>query len=1175
MKKIILTKQYYFTKISTLNKVMITITTVLIIGGILVYGYFINNSIDKNLITIATVAPQAVITDPNTAQDAWYQTNYANHKSKDGQPITLTRGYAPFPVFLEGWQSLPRNEIIDYAWDFGDNNAYNGNPNELHAFNGAHIYEQPGTYTAKLTVKNRSGQVSTASIEITVLAPDNLTYYIDSAVGNDANDGLSPQTAWQTADKAFAGVAAKLYQPGDRILFKRSQTFEAQKSFTLGNVASHSYSFSAYGDGAKPIIQYMGTSSNLTYLNGLTRRVGHIGFVDLNFEGLSNKSTATTQYFSQLIHLVGGNRNFLFLRVEGYDPYNSFISADGVPDSQYPSPYPHGLFIFDSIIANRQATAPFTSIQLYALADRLALVNSTLDQSGNHDAYLPYLNKALIYNNTFSRPACGRTALRLDGGDTKRFTNNVAIVSNRFLGWRDNLSSISAGSGRAGGSHNCRAGSSGVRYNFSLVEIAPNGAYGPPHYSYYNYSPYSSGWFDPINVNLAPNLDGAGTYAGKKLIAKIEAIDTVNLTTKISLYTTGATPTTTGQLVLGPTAVPSGRNIREFLKTADSSALISSNVMANIDKSTGQVALETTPKLMSSEYITLENNVFTNAERWLKIVATDNVTVRNNLFISPTNYTSRRLEIGDASWEWRPIRHLKIIGNTFLTKSAAGGINALLNINSPGDNWQRFYFDGSACPQWNNVNFGCVHQDLVFKDNIIVLDTSTNAGKLKVAYLENDGLLSAISFGNNIYYVPGNESALFQSDSNSYNLTDWQTKSGETGSLTADPKLVKSSTYTHSTTGGYPASVAEGLIEVSGYIANLRILDSNSPAINLDKSSDFLDLLAFDFNRLTRPYSTGLDAGAFELDINLPPVAQINLSTAAGPAPLTVKFDGSLSTDSDGTISAYNWDYGDGQTGSGQVTTHTYNNFGTYLAALTVTDNRGATAMATTTIGVTEIEIPPSSTAAPAVLHLKFDDDPAGGVIDSSVYNHLATGQAVNLTSGQLGGAYAFTSSAGSYVLVPNHPTLNATSSLSIALWVKPTSWSGNPRLMEKGTTGKADTQYRLYSNKGKDLIFQLSGVNSSVSIPLPPVDGKWHHIAATYSATEKRLRIYLDGQEKKNSYGTGNIAITSDPLYIGTKNAAKNPSDTFNGSLDDVRLYNRTLSAAEVAGLAASQDLP
>ena len=59
---------------------------------------------------------------------------------------------------------------------------------------------------------------------------------------------------------------------------------------------------------------------------------------------------------------------------------------------------------------------------------------------------------------------------------------------------------------------------------------------------------------------------------------------------------------------------------------------------------------------------------------------------------------------------------------------------------------------------------------------------------------------------------------------------------------------------------------------------------------------------------------------------------------------LTATFDASASTDTDGTISSYLWNFGDGNSGSGKAVTHTYGAAGTYQVGLTVTDNRGGTA---------------------------------------------------------------------------------------------------------------------------------------------------------------------------------------------------------------------------------------
>ncbi|MDH3458376.1 MAG: PKD domain-containing protein, partial [Gemmatimonadota bacterium] len=65
-------------------------------------------------------------------------------------------------------------------------------------------------------------------------------------------------------------------------------------------------------------------------------------------------------------------------------------------------------------------------------------------------------------------------------------------------------------------------------------------------------------------------------------------------------------------------------------------------------------------------------------------------------------------------------------------------------------------------------------------------------------------------------------------------------------------------------------------------------------------------------------------------------------------------FDGSGSTDPDGTIVSYEWDFGDGATGTGVSPSHTYAAAGTYDVTLTVTDNDGATDTQATTATIAE-----------------------------------------------------------------------------------------------------------------------------------------------------------------------------------------------------------------------------
>jgi PKD repeat protein len=81
-------------------------------------------------------------------------------------------------------------------------------------------------------------------------------------------------------------------------------------------------------------------------------------------------------------------------------------------------------------------------------------------------------------------------------------------------------------------------------------------------------------------------------------------------------------------------------------------------------------------------------------------------------------------------------------------------------------------------------------------------------------------------------------------------------------------------------------------------------------------------------------------------DSGRPPVA----SFTAAPNPIivgaTVTLDASASSDPDGQITSYAWNFGDLMLGSGQVASHVYTTAGTYNVSLTVTDNESFTATA-------------------------------------------------------------------------------------------------------------------------------------------------------------------------------------------------------------------------------------
>ena len=100
---------------------------------------------------------------------------------------------------------------------------------------------------------------------------------------------------------------------------------------------------------------------------------------------------------------------------------------------------------------------------------------------------------------------------------------------------------------------------------------------------------------------------------------------------------------------------------------------------------------------------------------------------------------------------------------------------------------------------------------------------------------------------------------------------------------------------------------------------------------------------------------------SFALTVHGPPTASFSTAGATPTAATPVSFDGSASSDPEGTIAFYEWSFGDGTSATGERPAHTYARSGVYAVRLTVTDDAGFTSA--TERNVTVAEAPPSVTA--------------------------------------------------------------------------------------------------------------------------------------------------------------------------------------------------------------------
>ncbi len=207
-----------------------------------------------------------------------------------------------------------------------------------------------------------------------------------------------------------------------------------------------------------------------------------------------------------------------------------------------------------------------------------------------------------------------------------------------------------------------------------------------------------------------------------------------------------------------------------------------------------------------------------------------------------------------------------------------------------------------------------------------------------------------------------------------------------------------------------------------------------------------------------------------------------------------------------------------------------------------------------------------------------FDGPDVSGTTASDRSGNGNTGTLTNgpvPVAGTLGQGLSF-DGVNDWVAVPQSSSINNLNTFTLSLWVYPISDTNNnsPRMLSKSETNTAANgafnlndeggNLNLYANRWATTAgdFQLV----TTIIPLKT----WTHIAVTYDygSTSNVPVMYINGTSRAVTVTTapaGTRGSETEALNIGSNTAA---TRAFNGSIDDVRLYNRALSAQEVADL-------
>ena len=207
--------------------------------------------------------------------------------------------------------------------------------------------------------------------------------------------------------------------------------------------------------------------------------------------------------------------------------------------------------------------------------------------------------------------------------------------------------------------------------------------------------------------------------------------------------------------------------------------------------------------------------------------------------------------------------------------------------------------------------------------------------------------------------------------------------------------------------------------------------------------------------------------------------------------------------------------------------------------------------------------------AAGLVGHWMMDDEVGAVAADSVAGNDGILQGDATWAPGYAGGAVLL-DGLGDYIDCGNKAAFNITDAVTLAAWLQASGdftypdWSGI--IMRGGPN--IDTFALYYNETSTQLGFKTTGTTpnwfASDAGSTPTLfDGEWHHVAATYDGATKV--IYVDGAPLISAAATGKIETSSGRLLIGAGRDLTPPTHFVAGRIDEARLYNRALAAAEV----------
>jgi PKD repeat protein len=332
--------------------------------------------------------------------------------------------------------------------------------------------------------------------------------------------------------------------------------------------------------------------------------------------------------------------------------------------------------------------------------------------------------------------------------------------------------------------------------------------------------------------------------------------------------------------------------------------------------------------------------------------------------------------------------------------------------------------------------------------------------------------------------------------------------------------------------------------------------------------------------------ATGTAVQTLTIINNLPPTASFTATPSVQKKGEPISFSGAGSSDPDGTIAKYEWDFDGNGTyetngGSNPVISHSYTTPGTYTVGLRVTDNGGKTATTTRPISVNSGEVSKYSDsvlATAGLAHYWRMGETSGTTLADSAGSSPATtfGEP---TLGVPGGVSNDPDHAVEFDGVNDAAKaaidLSGTHAVTVEFWLKWGNYANDDRLAMEFTNNFNESPGGFLVDPNSPQFGGTFGVgigsgNARNTVYFErPTAGEWHHYAFvldTSAPAATEITPYVDGKTvayEKGDSGSGGGNFANSTLNFMSRSA----NSLFGtGVLDEVAIYRRTLGPTTIA---------